>query len=110
MSLAQTIVVKFPWIPVLFLVPLCILYDLHCYLRLRINYFLMGWRSGGRAGRVHEDRVRRVQEQVQEWIRAGRKSRMCTARPSENECGLRNLFYPRDRGSRIGAVPGDLCL
>ena len=80
-SIAPWIVVKCPWIPVMFLVPLCILYDLYCYLRLRVNYFLR-WRSG-RAGRVHEDKVRRVQEQVHDWIKQGRKTKMCTARPSE---------------------------
>ena len=36
-DMAPWIVVKFPWIPVLFLVPLCIVYDLYCYVRLRVR-------------------------------------------------------------------------
>ncbi len=84
MSLGDAVpelVARFPWIPVLFLVPLCILYDLYCYVRLRACYLMR--RLSGRASRVHEEKVKKVQEQVMEWNRTGRKNRMCTARPSE---------------------------
>ena len=67
------LVSRCPWLPVLFLVPLCIIYDTFCLLRLRC----------GSTGTGHEERVRRVQAQVRRWAEEGAKVPMCTARPSK---------------------------
>ncbi|TRY78727.1 hypothetical protein TCAL_09304 [Tigriopus californicus] len=84
------LVVKCPWIPVLFLIPCCIIYDTIAFIRFR-------WASifHSRDTRRHEERVQHVQEQVREWKKSGSTATMCTARPGYQSITLQTLKYKK---------------
>jgi hypothetical protein len=58
MSWVTNLIVQCPWIPVLILVPLCVIYDTYCYLRIRANAFIRA--RSGLSQRKHEDKVRKM--------------------------------------------------
>ena len=68
---------------VFFLLPLTVVFDAFWYLR---NLYM--FRSGA-APQHHDRRVRAVQDQVRQWVRDGRPTQMCTARPGWQTMSLR---------------------
>lgn len=75
-NLTEYILINYRWVFVcLFLLPVSFFYDLWLYLR---NWLVFQLTS---APKQHNKKVRDVQRQVREWIKNGKKSQMCTARP-----------------------------
>merc|ERR1712106_382924 len=63
-----------------FVLPVSFVWDLVSFWRLQVNFW---WRLYFGAGSgSHEERVSRVQKQVQGWREEGRGRKMCSARPS----------------------------
>lgn len=93
------IVVKLPWLPLLGLLPICIVYDCFCFFRLRWNYL---FRHSNRRRDKHLDKVAKVQEQVVRWnqLPDEKKVPMCTARPGYKSITLQTLTY-KDRLYKI---------
>eukprot|EP00095_Tigriopus_kingsejongensis_P005765 maker-scaffold51_size454968-snap-gene-3.27 protein:Tk05765 transcript:maker-scaffold51_size454968-snap-gene-3.27-mRNA-1 annotation:"24-dehydrocholesterol reductase" len=84
------LVVKCPWIPVLFLIPACIIYDTCSFIRFRWNSLFHI-----RDTRRHEERVQHVQDQVRAWKESGSTATMCTARPGYQSITLQTLKYKK---------------
>lgn len=81
---AEYIIIKQRWIFVcLFLLPLSVLYEVFLYLRNWLAFKLYS------SPQRHEQRVKKVQEQVKKWNKDGQKRRMCTARPGWMTVSLR---------------------
>ena len=80
----EHIIIKQRWIFVcLFLLPLSVLYELFLSVR---NWLAFKYHSSRRG---HQERVKYVQEQIQNWNKNGRVKRMCTARPGWMAVSLR---------------------
>lgn len=59
-----------------FILPASVIWDALYYLRNRIIFYM------GSAPKDHEKRVKQIQQEVKNWIAAGKPSKMVTARPS----------------------------
>ncbi|GAB6032196.1 Delta(24)-sterol reductase [Chamberlinius hualienensis] len=89
-SLFEHLIINYRWMFVLFfLLPLSVIYDIFFYMRNRIVFTLRS------APKLHDRRVRNVQQQVREWKDAGAKVPMCTARPGWQTMSLRVGKYKK---------------
>ncbi|XP_047443506.1 delta(24)-sterol reductase [Mugil cephalus] len=84
------VIVHQRWIFVcLFLLPLSVIFDVYYYLRSWLIFKMCS------APKLHEQRVRDIQRQVREWMKDGRKTRMCTGRPGWLTVSLRVGKYKK---------------
>eukprot|EP01027_Heterolobosea_sp_BB2_P023778 GEZU01035778.1.p1 GENE.GEZU01035778.1~~GEZU01035778.1.p1 ORF type:complete len:544 (+),score=207.34 GEZU01035778.1:103-1632(+) len=68
---------------VLVLLPMSVLFELFIYVRNKVMFYLNS------APKQHDQRVRNVQQQIEEWKREGANVKMCTARPGWQTMSLR---------------------
>ncbi|KAK2495459.1 hypothetical protein MC885_002643 [Smutsia gigantea] len=73
----------------LFLLPLSLIFDMYYYVRAWVVFKLSS------APRLHGQRVRDIQKQVQEWKEQGSKTFMCTGRPGWLTVSLRVGKYKK---------------
>jgi len=89
-SMFEYILINYRWVfVILFLMPISVCYDMIWYLR---SYVVFKMNS---APHKHDEKVKNVQRQVQEWITSGKENRMCTARPGWQTVSLRQGKYKR---------------
>jgi len=87
-SLFEHILINYRWVFVcFFLLPISFFYDIWLYFR---NWFVFKLSS---APQQHDRKVRSVQKQVQSWAKSGKKTKMCTARPSWQTISFRRGKY-----------------
>ncbi|WAR23698.1 DHC24-like protein [Mya arenaria] len=84
----EYIIMHYRWIFVcLFLLPLSVMYDFFMYVRAWLMFKLNS------APKMHDAKVKNVQEQVNAWRQDGMKTRMCTARPGWVNISFRRGLY-----------------
>ncbi|XP_055295777.1 delta(24)-sterol reductase-like [Sitodiplosis mosellana] len=84
----EILLVDYRWILVCFLLlPMSFCYDLWYYTRNKIIFYLNS------APRTHDDKVRKVQKQVQAWNKTDKSKKMCTARPGYQTMSFRKPLY-----------------
>ncbi|KAJ8306436.1 hypothetical protein KUTeg_016981, partial [Tegillarca granosa] len=84
----EYIIKNYRWVFVcLFLLPLSVVYDVVMYVR---NWIVFKLNS---APKQHDNKVKKVQAQVKEWIKDGRQTQMCTARPGWMTVSFRRGLY-----------------
>ncbi|KAJ8918729.1 hypothetical protein NQ315_015049 [Exocentrus adspersus] len=87
-SVVEYILIHYRWIFVcLFLLPASFVFDIWMYLRNWVVFKLSS------APKQHDNKVKRVQRQIQEWNRKGQKSQICTARPGWQTISFRRPVY-----------------
>ncbi|KAK3089419.1 hypothetical protein FSP39_003484 [Pinctada imbricata] len=84
----EYIIKHYRWVfVILFLLPMSVVFDLYMYIR---NWIVFKMNS---APKMHDARVKYVQQQVKQWNQDGRKSKMCTARPGWATVSFRRGLY-----------------
>ncbi|XP_055312887.1 delta(24)-sterol reductase-like [Sitodiplosis mosellana] len=84
----EILLIDYRWVIVCFLLlPLSFLYNLWFYTRNKIIFHLNS------APRAHDDKVRKIQKQVQEWNKSDKSKKMCTARPGYQTMSFRKPLY-----------------
>jgi len=87
-TLLEVLLIDYRWILVcFFLLPLSVLHDVLAYVRNKVIFRLNS------APKKHIEKVRKVQEQVKNWNKSGRKVQMCTARPGWQTMSFRRGKY-----------------
>ncbi|KAG5885059.1 hypothetical protein JTB14_018289 [Gonioctena quinquepunctata] len=87
-SLVEYILIYYRWVFVcLFLLPASFVFDIWMYIR---NWLVLKLSS---APRQHNNKVKHVQNQIKEWNKHGRKTKMCTARPGWQTISFRTPVY-----------------
>ncbi|XP_049881861.1 delta(24)-sterol reductase-like [Pectinophora gossypiella] len=89
-NLTEYILVEYRWVVVMaFLLPLSFLWKVWSCVR---NYVVFTLSS---APKMHHKKVKDVQNQVKEWIKAGRTTKLCTARPTWQTMSFRHGVYKK---------------
>lgn len=84
----EYILLNYRWVFVcLFLLPMSVVYEIFLYLRTWIIFKLHS------APKMHDKKVKHVQDQVKAWREDGMKSKMCTARPGWMNVSFRKGLY-----------------
>ncbi|KAJ6643622.1 Delta(24)-sterol reductase [Pseudolycoriella hygida] len=87
-SLLEIILIDYRWVFVcFFLLPISFLYNFFYYARNVIVFRL------NTAPKKHDNKVKNIQRQVQEWRKSGMKTKMCTARPGWQMMSFRRPLY-----------------
>ena len=73
-----------------FLLPLSGLFDGYLYVRNKISFYLHS------APKLHDTKVKKIQDEIVEWNKEGRKVKLCTARPGYLTMSMRCIpsFLP----------------
>lgn len=83
-------IIHYRWVFVcLFLLPVSVVYDIFMFVR---NWLMFRLNS---APKLHDSRVRHVQEQVKQWRMDGCRTPMCTARPGWSNISFRRGLYKK---------------
>ena len=77
------------WIFAIWLVPISVIYDIFWWFRARWNY----WMCKRTAHLRHDEKVKDVQKQVEDWKKSGSEQPMCTARPGWQSITLQQQHY-----------------
>lgn len=87
-NFAEYIIIEYRWIIVItILLPLSLLWKIWSVLR---NYIVFKLNS---APKLHDRKVNDVQKQILKWINDGRKTQLCTARPTWQTMSFRQAKY-----------------
>ncbi|XP_065165651.1 delta(24)-sterol reductase-like isoform X2 [Atheta coriaria] len=90
-GLVEHILVNYRWVFVCcFLLPASFFYNIWFYFRNWVVFTLSS------APDKHDERVRFIQKQVSDWNKAGRKKKLCTARPGWQTVSFRRPKYKDD--------------
>lgn len=79
------------WVFAIWLIPISLCYDIFWWCRARIIYWLFRRNSNMR----HDDKVKDVQKQIEEWMASGSDQPMCTARPGWQSITLQQQHYKK---------------
>jgi delta24-sterol reductase len=94
-SLMVTLMTKYrTWVVMFFVIPLTFVVETIIYIRNRIVWAFFA------TTKLHDQRVRKIQEQIRKWDKDGRKKKLCTARPGYATMSLRNATF-KDECNRI---------
>lgn len=86
----EYVIIHYRWVFVcLFLLPISVVYDIFMFIR---NWFVFKFNS---APKLHDSRVRHVQEQVKQWHADKCQTPMCTARPGWSNVSFRRGLYKK---------------
>ncbi|CAH0403550.1 unnamed protein product [Chilo suppressalis] len=89
-SLTEYIIVEYRWVVVIFaLLPMSLFWKIWSSLR---NYVVFKLNS---APKMHDRKVKHVQKQVKDWLVNGRKTKLCTARPTWQTMSFRQGLYKK---------------
>lgn len=80
------------WLFAIWLIPFSVFYDIFWWFRTRFNY----WFRRRTANLRHDEKVKNVQNQIEEWKQSGCEQPMCTARPGWKSISLQIQTY-KDR-------------
>ncbi|XP_028128869.1 delta(24)-sterol reductase-like [Diabrotica virgifera virgifera] len=90
MGYVEHILVNYRWVFVcLFLLPISFFYNIWTYFRSWVVFKLSS------APGQHQKKVEYVQNQILQWNKDGRKTRMCTARPGWQTMSFRRPLYKK---------------
>ncbi|CAH0764817.1 unnamed protein product [Diatraea saccharalis] len=89
-SVAEYILVEYRWVVVILaLLPMSLLWKIWSTFR---NYVVFKLNS---APKMHDRKVKQVQKQIKDWLSGGRKTKLCTARPTWQTMSFRQSLYKK---------------
>ncbi len=83
-------IIHYRWVFVMILLPISFSYDLFFFIRNKIMFVIRALDTTG-----HDEKVRVISDEIKDWVKTGRKGRMCTARPGWQAMSLRSGKYKK---------------